>query len=243
MARRSRGASNENSGGAGGGGKSISPEVSTATLVGDRRCALGGSTELGGVVRVKGVDPSAAQFQWFRYNQADGSQSVIEGATRHQYAPEPADVGGALSVTVHRPGTGTPPVSLRTSTLVTSPPAYGEYVARMISRGTLSLNVVIVQQCGRVLQERPLHKLEISFSKVKIRRDDKTRYKEAYNSEMRVCGARGGGDAAAQGLFLNLKGSMSFMIACENKKDRNCAIALIRKFALLQSVSLASNDC
>ena len=115
-------------------------------------------------------------------------------------------------------------------------------MARMISRGTWSLNVIVVQQNGRVQQERPLHKLEISFAKVKLRRDDKTRFKESYNGEMQVCGARGGGDAAAQGLFLNFKGTLNFMLACESKKERNCAIYLIRKFALLQSVALASSD-
>jgi hypothetical protein len=59
-----------------------------------------------GVV-VCGVELStlaAGQFQWSRVNPASGAQSVITGATRHQYAPEPADIGAVLSVTVHRQG-------------------------------------------------------------------------------------------------------------------------------------------
>lgn len=128
------------------------------------------------------------------------------------------------------------------SAQVRAPLGFGDHVARMISRGTWSLNVIIVQQSGKVQQERPLHKLEISLGKIKLRRDDKTRFKESYNGEMQVCGARGGGDAAAQGLFLNLKGNLSFMLACESKQERNTAIYLIRKFAMLQSVALGSSD-
>lgn len=49
---------------------------------------------------------------------------------------------------------------------------------------------------------------------------------------MQVCGARGGGDAAAQGLFLALSPSLVFMLACESAKQRNTAILLIRSRAL-----------
>ena len=47
-----------------------------------------------------------------------------------------------------------------------------------------------------------------------------------------MCGARGGGDAAAQGLFLALSPSLVFMLACEASRERNAAIMLIRRFAL-----------
>jgi hypothetical protein len=44
--------------------------------------SLGGSTELGGnMVRVKGVDPNAASFQWSRVTAA-GVRTVLTGANR-----------------------------------------------------------------------------------------------------------------------------------------------------------------
>ena len=100
---RGGGGSPENSsgwlgGGGGGGGGDNYPEVSTSMLIGDKRCAIGGSTELGGVTKVKGLDPSAGQFQWSRVNPADGAQTVIKGATRHQYAPEPAGTSAHRTV-------------------------------------------------------------------------------------------------------------------------------------------------
>jgi hypothetical protein len=98
------------------------------------------------------------------------------------------------------------------------PLAFVQHVNRLLSRGSAAVNVIIVQHNGRVQQERPLHVLEIAFAKLKFRRADKTRFKEEYNAEMQVCGARGGGDAAAQGLFINLKGEMSVMVACESAK-------------------------
>jgi hypothetical protein len=36
-------------------------EVSSSAVIRDQRCAIGGSTELGGVTRVKGVDPNAGR--------------------------------------------------------------------------------------------------------------------------------------------------------------------------------------
>ena len=223
------------------GGRGGSPDTAlgSSTAICDTHCALAGSTELGGIARVKGVDPHSAHFQWSRVNPTSGAQTIIEGATKHQYAPEPADVGSVLCVTLYLPGKAAPPVRLTASSLVTIPAAHTDMVGRMISRGTWTLNVVIVQQNGRILTNRPLHRLEISFAKVKLKFQDKTRFKEPYNSEMVVRGARGAGEAAAQGLYINFKGSLNFVLACESTKDRNCAIMLIRKFAMLQSVTLA----
>ena len=47
---------------------------------------------------------------------------------------------------------------------------------------------------------------------------------------MRWC-ARGGGDAAAQGLFVALTQSTVLMLACESARERNAAIMLMRRFA------------
>ena len=53
-----------------------------------------------------------------------------------------------------------------------------------------------------------------------------------------VCGARGGGDAAAQGLFLALGPHLVFMLACESARQRNAAIMLIRHFAAEKGLSI-----
>ena len=50
-------------------------------------------------------------------------------------------------------------------------------------------------------------------------------------TELQVCGARGGGDAAAQGLFLAFGPQLVFMLACESARQRNAAILIIRHFA------------
>jgi hypothetical protein len=42
---------------------------------------------------------------------------------------------------------------------------------------------------------------------------------------------RGGGEAAAQGLFLALGPESAFMLACESAKERNAAVSLLRYFA------------
>lgn len=45
----------------------------------------------------------------------------------------------------------------------------------------------------------------------------------------KVCGARGGGDGAAQGMFLALNSQHVFMLALETPFKRNVCIGLIRK--------------
>lgn len=46
---------------------------------------------------------------------------------------------------------------------------------------------------------------------------------------VQVCGARGGGDGAAQGLFLALSSQHVFMLALETPAKRNVCILLLRK--------------
>ena len=48
-----------------------------------------------------------------------------------------------------------------------------------------------------------------------------------------VCGARGGGDGAAQGMFLALNPQHVFMLALETPHKRNVCIGLIRKVCRL----------
>ena len=48
---------------------------------------------------------------------------------------------------------------------------------------------------------------------------------------VQVCGARGGGDGAAQGVFLAFAAGQAFMLACESSRQRNMCIMLIRTLA------------
>ena len=48
---------------------------------------------------------------------------------------------------------------------------------------------------------------------------------------MQICGSRGGGDAAGQGLFLALHPSQVFMLALQSPRERNAAILLTRSMA------------
>ena len=43
-----------------------------------------------------------------------------------------------------------------------------------------------------------------------------------------MCGARGGGDAAKQGVFLVIRKDSVWMLACESPKERYLAIRLIK---------------
>lgn len=52
-----------------------------------------------------------------------------------------------------------------------------------------------------------------------------------------LCGVRGGGNAAAQAVFWQVKPGLSFIIAFESERDRNAAIMLARRFAFDTNVS------
>ena len=54
---------------------------------------------------------------------------------------------------------------------------------------------------------------------------------------MQVCGARGGGQAAARALYWVANKSLSFILVLESERERNAAILLARRFARDQNVS------
>jgi len=58
--------------------------------------------------------------------------------------------------------------------------------------------------------------------------------------ELQLCGVRGGGNAAAQAAFWQVKPGQSFLIAFESERERNAAIMLARRFAFDCNVSLSS---
>ena len=182
---------------------------------------------LGCTLRVMGT--SNATYQWVRLN-ADGTEELVGGATRQQYAPEPRDLGKKLVCSVTT-SPGDPPHLVSTQTVVSDMEGLSALVETAAAKESIEFNCVVVQRNGEMQDRREVHQLEVLHDRVKLKRQGKTRYKESYSDAMQVCGARGGGDAAAQGLFLALSPSLVFMLACESAKQRNAAIMLIRKRA------------
>jgi PH domain of plant-specific actin-binding protein/Ig domain of plant-specific actin-binding protein len=193
--------------------------VLSLTLAG--ACSVGSTLRVGGITGLPHVT-----FQWYR-TVVQGQDEPIGGATRQQYAPEPRDIGLVLRcAVVASPGEAPQWVSSP------EPIADMEGLAATVSGAagleSVEFNCVVVQRNGEMQDRREVHILEVLSDRIKLKRAGKTRYKESYNDQMQVCGARGGGDAAAQGLFLCLGPTLVFMLALESAKQRNAAIQLIR---------------
>jgi hypothetical protein len=212
---------------------------------------------LGGTLRVSGATGLPyATFQWLRVHKS-GMEDPIGGATRQQYAPEPRDVGLVLACAV-TPAPGEAVQTVSTPSPLADMEGLAAAVAAFAAKESAEFNCVVVQRNGEMQDRREVHQLDVLGDRVKLKRSGKTRFKEAYGDGMQVCGARGGGDAAAQGLFLALSPSLVrawclhrvrapqalrllrvsllascqvFMLACESAKQRNAAIVLIRERA------------
>ena len=192
--------------------------------------SISGTPVLGGTLRVSGATALPyATFQWLRVHKS-GAEDPIGGATRQQYAPEPRDVGLVLACAI-TPAPGEPVQTVRTAVPLADMEGLAAAVEAYAAKESAEFNCVVVQRNGEMQDRREVHQLDVLSDRVKLKRSGKTRFKEAYGDGMQVCGARGGGDAAAQGLFLALSPSLVFMLACESAKQRNAAILLIRSRA------------
>jgi len=181
--------------------------------------SISGTAVLGATLRVAGTSGLPyATYQWHRVS-GGGAEELIGGATRQQYAPEPRDLGLKLACAVTAS-----PGELAQTVCTGAPIADMEGLAATVAAGagkeSLEFNCVVVQRNGEMQDRREVHQLEVLGDRVKLKRGGKTRYKEAFSDQMQVCGARGGGDAAAQGLFLALSPSLVFMLACESSTQR-----------------------
>ncbi len=162
---------------------------------------------LGGTLRVSGASGLPyATFQWVRVHKS-GVEDAIGGATRQQYAPEPRDVGVVLACAV-TPAPGDSVQVVSTGVPLADMEGLAPAVAAFATKEAAEFNCVVVQRNGEMQDRREVHQLEVLGDRVKLKRSGKTRFKEAYGDGMQVCGARGGGDAAAQGLFLALSPSL-----------------------------------
>mmetsp|Transcript_9029 Transcript_9029/g.15507 ORF Transcript_9029/g.15507 Transcript_9029/m.15507 type:complete len:648 (-) Transcript_9029:247-2190(-) len=200
-----------------------------------------GVAALGSTLRVAG--PAAllpqAKAQWHRVQ--DGVLHVIAGATRVQYAPEPNDVGYIIACAV-TPQHGEKSQLALTESAISVSSSLVEHVSMLMAAGAGVFDVIIVQLNGAIQGRRTPYQLEVTKEKIKIKLNGSTKFKEKYSTKMQVCGARGAGDAASQGLFLALSPQLVFMLACESSRERNAAIMLMRKFAGVKNIALGGPE-
>ncbi|KAL2629066.1 hypothetical protein R1flu_013752 [Riccia fluitans] len=206
---------------------------------------LTGDEHLGTTLSIVAMDDRASDislcsFQWYRI-PADGSYThLISGAIRPQYAPEPFDVGKFLRAEINLP-TGKIE-AVQTSGPVDPAPGLEKYVEILVSKGGAQFNVRIVLKNGEIVEKQTLHTLDINKSRIKLHKGRTVKAKENYSTGMQLCGARGGGDSAAQGLFWVPKKGMTFMLVLESERERNAAILLSRKFSKLANIHLGGPD-
>ncbi|KAG0563571.1 hypothetical protein M758_8G041000 [Ceratodon purpureus] len=178
------------------------------------------------------------KFQWYRVHGAK-SETII-GATRPQYAPEPLDVGKKLKVEIVLPdGSGE---ILTTSGPIDGAAGLGQYVEALARKGGAEFNVRIFQENGEHVGKHTFQVLAIDKSRMKVFKGRTNRAKEEYSSSMQLCGARGGGDAAARSLYWVAHKNLTFMLVLDSERERNAAIMLARRFAFDCNVMLGGPD-
>ena len=149
-----------------------------------------------------------------------------------QYSPEPADVGYYLTcVLVSSNGTQAVVTASHPISHDTELERYADALMNRNGAGRALVPIVIVQMNGEAQDKRQLFTLEISKDTVAIKKEDRIEHEAPYSHKMQICGARGGGDAAGQGLFLALHPSQVFMLALQSPRERNAAILLTRSMA------------
>lgn len=211
--------------------------------------SIGGRLEVGGTLHIGQSDANgtstlpfeSTQLQWLRTRGVASPYHVISGAIRQQYSPEPADIGCVLHCRV---GCGNVYRTVSCSEPITATPELEEETDRLAVAAAAgeaaSFVVVPVQHNGTVQRRRSVAMLSVSTSGVTLQSGD-TGGESAvapFHVDMQVCGARGGGDGAAQGLFLAMSSQHVFMLALETPAKRNTCILFLRKMAGLQGLQL-----
>ena len=91
---------------------------------------------------------------------------------------------------------------------------------------------------GKDYSSNSVHVFHIGKLRIKLRKGRSTKARESYSNMMKLCGSRGGGNAAARAVFWQARKSLSYTLAFETDRDRNAAIMLARKFASNCNVTL-----
>ncbi|KAH9602170.1 hypothetical protein KSS87_018437 [Heliosperma pusillum] len=157
-------------------------------------------------------------------------------ATKSAYAPEPFDVGRFLKVEITHDGHN---VTVSSTGPIDPAPGLGSYVEALLRRHDTEFNVVVTQINGVDQQSQSIHVLHVGKMRMKLCKGKTTVAKEYYSTSMQLCGVRGGGNAAAQAVFWQVKSGLSFIVAFESGRDRNAAILLARRFAFDCNITLA----
>ncbi|KAK7372725.1 hypothetical protein VNO80_06112 [Phaseolus coccineus] len=204
---------------------------------------LEGNETLGSYLQIQPSSDNAPEvsecsIQWYRVSSDGAKKELISGATKSVYAPEPFDVGRVLQVDVISESEH---VTLSTAGPIDPAAGLGTYVEALVRKHDTEFNVVVTQVNGSPPTES-IHVLHVGKMRIKLCKGKTTIAKEYYSSSMQLCGVRGGGNAAAQGLFWQSKQGHSFVLAFESERERNAAIMLARRFAFDCNIMLAGPD-
>ncbi|XP_038988214.1 stomatal closure-related actin-binding protein 1-like isoform X1 [Phoenix dactylifera] len=184
-------------------------------------------------------DISTCSIQWYRIQPEGNKKELIPGATKSVYAPEPFDVGrfvlaeivmGAESITVATTGPIDPAAGL------------GSYVEALLRKHETEFKVVVVRMNGENHVSNSIHVFHVGRLSIKLSREKTILAREFYSTSMQLCGARGGGNAAAQAIFWQAKKGLSFTLAFQSERERNAAMMLARRFAFDCNITLAGPD-
>ncbi|XP_020107754.1 stomatal closure-related actin-binding protein 1-like isoform X2 [Ananas comosus] len=207
----------------------------------DRIYELEGLESLGSclhIIRRTNTAPNVSDclIQWYRIQPVGSKIELISGATKPVYAPEPFDVGRFLQAEITF---GDDSVTVKTAGPIDPAAGLGSYVEELVRKPETEFNVVVVQENGNDCDVDPIHVLNIGRLRMKLSRGKAVVAKEFYSSSMQLCGARGGGNAAAQTLFWRPKKGLHLTLAFESVRERNAAIMLARRFAIDCNIMLA----
>ncbi|PHU03149.1 Stomatal closure-related actin-binding protein 1 [Capsicum chinense] len=205
---------------------------------------LDGMEALGSFLQIQPCSLSASELsecsiQWYRLACEGGKQEPISGATKPVYAPEPFDVGRILQAEITY---GDQTTSVTTAGPIDPAAGLGNYVEALVRRHDIEFNVVVIQMNGTDHASETIHVLHIGRMRMKLCKGKTGVAKEYYSISMQLCGIRGGGNAAAQAAFWQVKTGLSFVLAFETERERNAAIMLARRFAYDCNIMLSGPD-
>ncbi|KAK9735893.1 hypothetical protein RND81_04G235800 [Saponaria officinalis] len=182
------------------------------------------------------ADLSKCTIQWYRVASDNDKRDLISGATKPIYAPEPSDVGRFLKAEIIHDDQK---FIVSTSGPIDPAPGLGSYVEALVHRHDTEFNVVVTQVNGVDQESQSIHVFHVGKMRMKLCKGKVVMAKEYYSSSMQLCGVRGGGNAAAQALYWQVKPGTSFIVAFESGRDRNAAVLLARRFAFDCNIMLA----
>nr|XP_010938833.1 stomatal closure-related actin-binding protein 1 isoform X2 [Elaeis guineensis] len=184
-------------------------------------------------------DISTCSIQWYRIQPEGNKKELIPGATKSVYAPEPFDVGRFLQAEIVL---GAESITIATTGPIDPAAGLGSYVEALLRKHETEFNVVLIQVNGENHASNSIHVFHVGRLSIKLSKGKMILAREFYSSSMQLCGVRGGGNAAAQALFWQVKKGLSFTLAFQSERERNAAMMLARRFAFDCNITLAGPD-